>query len=401
MAIAPVSVSKQSALRSSSKRLTLMNYDFVLIRAKCSPMERAEEVQANLPSKFPSFIKLMLPSHVAGGFWLSFPKQFCDSHMPKHDEKVVLVNESEEKYETKYLVEKNGLSAGWRGFSIAHKLLEKDVLVFQLIQPCVFKVYIVRANGLTEIDGAIGLLTLDPCSAKPLNIAGEIYSEPVLSLEENHQDNSMLALNTDQSENDSDEFGSEIFQGITFSQSVADFKDVKGIEDFNILVDGLIINSVMPSHLRIKYYELCCSQKSYLHENLLEGLNFKLTVGIINETVNIADAIRACKISSTTCGDNMRVWDKTLKAFEELGMKVGFLRARITKLVGLLSVESKEVMMEAKRVEKEKAEEEMRSIERRLVNVKEVIRSIGAEVETLKKVKGTEVLFEEEANAPW
>lgn len=60
--------------------------------------------------------------------------------MPKHDEKVVLVNESEEKYETKYLVEKNGLSAGWRGFSIAHKLLEKDVLVFQLIQPCVFKV---------------------------------------------------------------------------------------------------------------------------------------------------------------------------------------------------------------------------------------------------------------------
>lgn len=211
----------------------------------------------------------------------------------------------------------------------------------------------------------------------------------------------MLALNTDQSKNDSDEFGSEIFQGIKFSQSVADFKDVKGIEGFNILVDGLIINSVMPTHLRIKYYELCCSQKSYLHENLLEGLNFKLTVGIINETVNIADAIRACKISSTTCGDNMMVWDKTLKAFEELGMKVGFLRERISKLVGLLSVESKEVMMEAKRVEKEKAEEEMRSIERRLVNVKEVIRSIGAEVESLKKVKGTEVLFEEEANAPW
>lgn len=43
---------------------------FVLTRTKCSPMERAEEVQSNLPSKFPSFIKLMLPSHVAGGFWL-------------------------------------------------------------------------------------------------------------------------------------------------------------------------------------------------------------------------------------------------------------------------------------------------------------------------------------------
>lgn len=33
-------------------------------------MEKAEEVQANLSPRFPSFVKLMLKSHVSGGFWL-------------------------------------------------------------------------------------------------------------------------------------------------------------------------------------------------------------------------------------------------------------------------------------------------------------------------------------------
>lgn len=37
---------------------------------KSSPMERAQEVQANLLPELPSFAKPMLPSHVAGGFWL-------------------------------------------------------------------------------------------------------------------------------------------------------------------------------------------------------------------------------------------------------------------------------------------------------------------------------------------
>ena len=70
----------------------------------------------------------------------SLPKQFCDVHLPKKNDIVVLVDENGEEYKTKYLVEKNGLSGGWRGFSIAHNLLEGDVLVFQLIKPCVLKV---------------------------------------------------------------------------------------------------------------------------------------------------------------------------------------------------------------------------------------------------------------------
>lgn len=37
---------------------------------KSSPMKRAEEIQANLSTEYPSFVKLMMKSHVSGGFWL-------------------------------------------------------------------------------------------------------------------------------------------------------------------------------------------------------------------------------------------------------------------------------------------------------------------------------------------
>ncbi|GFP91128.1 B3 domain-containing protein os06g0194400 [Phtheirospermum japonicum] len=103
-------------------------------------MERAQEIQHKLSPNSPSFLKNMLKSHVTGGFWLGLPKQFCVDHLPECDEKVVLVGENEVEHDTKYLVDKNGLSGGWRGFSIAHKLVEGDVLVFELLKPCKFKV---------------------------------------------------------------------------------------------------------------------------------------------------------------------------------------------------------------------------------------------------------------------
>lgn len=56
---------------------------------------------------------------------------------------IVLEDESQEVYQTKYLVDKVGLSGGWRGFSMAHKLVERDVLVFHLVTPTKFKVTIV------------------------------------------------------------------------------------------------------------------------------------------------------------------------------------------------------------------------------------------------------------------
>ncbi|XP_027084372.1 B3 domain-containing protein At3g19184 [Coffea arabica] len=108
--------------------------------------ERAEVLQSGLDSKIPSFVKPMLQSHVTGGFWLGLPVQFCKTYLPKRDETVTLVDEQEEEYPTKYLAVKTGLSGGWRGFSIEHELVDGDALVFQLIEPTKFKVYIIRVN---------------------------------------------------------------------------------------------------------------------------------------------------------------------------------------------------------------------------------------------------------------
>ena len=143
-----------------------------------------------------------------------------------------------------------------------------------------------------------------------------------------------------QSENDSDGHGPQVLERIRLSESAVDFKEVKSIKDFTILVNDLVINSEFSEHLQAKYYDLCCSQKAYLHDHLLHGLNHKLAAGIISETVTIADAIRASNL--TTCRENFTNWSKTLKAFQELGMNVGFLRARLGKLKSHGFVENRE-----------------------------------------------------------
>ncbi|GMP48397.1 hypothetical protein CsSME_00015764 [Camellia sinensis var. sinensis] len=107
--------------------------------AKFSVMERAEEVLANVADGFPSFVKCMLPSNVTHGFWLILPKKFCNLHLPMHDTTVILADECGKEYEANYLVERHGLSAGWRAFSLAHRLLKGDRLVFHLIKPCTLK----------------------------------------------------------------------------------------------------------------------------------------------------------------------------------------------------------------------------------------------------------------------
>ncbi|KAK1359186.1 TF-B3 domain-containing protein [Heracleum sosnowskyi] len=363
---------------------------------KSSPMDQALEIQANLTSKFPSFVKNMLPSHVTGGFWLGLPKNFTTRHLPKQDETVVLVDENDLEHDTKYLADKNGLSGGWRGFSIAHKLQEQDVLIFHLIQPCKFKVYIVRAN-LTETDVAISLVNLG-ASAKEM-VHDHLKKDlkiTVMGQEENlyqdyhvHnvQEKDMVALSNyaDAAEKhvrmDIDNYDLDDSLGIMVSQPINDFKDVKTFENFNVIVYGyIIIDNEIPQHLRVKYYELCCSQKSYLHDQLTDGLKMELVVGVILETINIADAIRSSKLTSL---ENLKSWDDTLKAIEVLGMKVGFLRARINKLVTLSSDANN--ALNRKILEKVKAEEEFRALALKKVKVEEEIRAL-----VLKKVKALE-----------
>jgi hypothetical protein len=68
------------------------------------------------------------------------PIDFCRKHLPKRDETITLVDEDDYESDTLYLAMKKGLSAGWRGFAIQHKLVDGDSLVFQLIKRTRFKV---------------------------------------------------------------------------------------------------------------------------------------------------------------------------------------------------------------------------------------------------------------------
>ncbi|KAL1534644.1 B3 domain-containing protein-like protein isoform X3 [Salvia divinorum] len=119
------------------------------IEAQYSVVERAERVLEHLENELPHFVKYMLPSNVAHGFWLHLPKNFCSKYLPKHDTSIVLVDEWGNEYTTSYLLDRHGLSAGWRGFSISHRLLKGDILFFHLSAPCKLKVE--NVNGKNSI----------------------------------------------------------------------------------------------------------------------------------------------------------------------------------------------------------------------------------------------------------
>ncbi|KAI4371362.1 hypothetical protein MLD38_019607 [Melastoma candidum] len=297
-------------------------------------MERAKEIQSSLPPELPTFIKSMLPSHVAGGFWLGLPKRFCDLHLPKQNSPVFLEDEDGKVYETKYLSEKVGLSAGWRGYSIAHGLREGDVLVFQLVEPCHWKVFLSRTDNLDEVDGALSLLQLFP-SCKGLKkrkyeqMGGK--SSPEMS-----RKMSVEVLSPEQDRPEEADQVSEILDGIRLCEFRVRFEDIKQAADFVVAVDGLVISGELTTYVRNKYYNLCLSKKHFLHENLVKGLNCKLVVGIISETVNIADAIHSAKV--TISAEDFKVWETTLRAFQDLGMDVGFLLTRLGRLMTLAAV---------------------------------------------------------------
>ncbi|RAL38845.1 hypothetical protein DM860_015206 [Cuscuta australis] len=158
-------VKSDKALRKSEsskkKRLTTYNDMYDNVEAKFSAFERAERVLSSVDDEYPSFIKCMLPSNVSHGFWLHLPKSFSDMYLPSHDSALMLVDEWGNDYKTSYLSERHGLSAGWRAFSIAHRLLKGDLLIFCLTGPCKLRVHIVRVNGRDVVDAAVSLMNLN------------------------------------------------------------------------------------------------------------------------------------------------------------------------------------------------------------------------------------------------
>ncbi|XP_052191290.1 B3 domain-containing protein Os06g0194400-like isoform X2 [Diospyros lotus] len=132
------------------KRRDLSNRVYASDEVRTLAIEKAEHLESNLEADYPTFVKPMTQSHVTGGFWLGLPSGFCRRNLPRSDQTVTLIDERAQDYPTVYLARKCGLSGGWRGFSIDHELVDGDALVFQLINPTTFKVYIIRANSFKE-----------------------------------------------------------------------------------------------------------------------------------------------------------------------------------------------------------------------------------------------------------
>lgn len=95
---------------------------------------------------------------------------------------MILEDEEGAEQETIYIGRRTGLSGGWRSFAVDHKLEDGDALVFKLIEPTRFKIYIVKAIvGSNEANG-VKCLVEDPYasfgSTEAEDLSCEIQSSP-------------------------------------------------------------------------------------------------------------------------------------------------------------------------------------------------------------------------------
>lgn len=124
---------------------------------------------------------------------------------------------------------------------------------------------------------------------------------------------------------------------------------------------------------------------------------------MIGETVNIAKEIKNCKL--TTSKAEFEVWDNSLKSFEILGMKVGFLRDKIRTLVRL--VFESEFTVDIKRYMEAKSEkilidDEIKKVKGRLLELKVTARNVEGVLGCFKeKAEKYMIEFREEVSAPW
>jgi len=146
---------------------TTMDGDLVV--AAQAAAQAASQQEAN--SKHDGCVKVLLPSHVSGGFWLQLPAEFADKMPPTLGKKTFDLQvcwplrraegasgsgrggDDEEGVSGEYSGEvelgdsweqiwlrkqegNGGLSGGWRGFAIDHQLATGDVMFFELVEHC-------------------------------------------------------------------------------------------------------------------------------------------------------------------------------------------------------------------------------------------------------------------------
>ncbi|KAL3636485.1 hypothetical protein CASFOL_018784 [Castilleja foliolosa] len=128
-----------------------------------------------------------------------------------------------------------------------------------------------------------------------------------------------------------------------------------------------------------------------------------LTTGMIVEMVNIADAIRGCKL--TTRRDEFEAWEKSLRSFQLLGLHMGFLRARLKQNVSM-AFESEDALNTRRywdtRMNFDRNEDEIPYLDAKIVGLNELSVKCDRGVEDLKtKAEKYMVIFQEEVDVSW
>ncbi|XP_024360464.1 B3 domain-containing protein Os03g0619800 [Physcomitrium patens] len=134
----------------------LVNGTVTSKRRPVTELEKARALQAasSLELVKPNVLVVMTKSHVYRGFLLSIPKRFSKDWLPSETKEVTLTNKSGHTWPAKWLASQGGLSAGWRRFSLDHRLEEHDVCVLELVDKAnlVLLVHIFRVLGSPEED---------------------------------------------------------------------------------------------------------------------------------------------------------------------------------------------------------------------------------------------------------
>ncbi|CAI0447145.1 unnamed protein product [Linum tenue] len=274
------------------------------------------------------------------------------------------------------------------------------------------QVHIVRANASKEVANASEevdaqrLLKLNAIQHEASSLAG--------GTEENNDTNdSLLDHEEDHNHNNvgNDDGGGNgwlgpdtCFENLSDSNTdltgpiVDDFERVKRFQDFKIVANGSVINDKISELHLSKYYNLCLSQRSFLHRDLLDGFNIWTIAGTIIDICDIADANRS--MSKVVPKKDLQTWGSKLKVYEKMGLNVGFLLVRLGKLELLADkANGYERLMK----ERDGMKEELQNLEEQVGRVKEKLERVEKEIDKLGVVGGGSIDrdFQELANAPW
>jgi hypothetical protein len=202
--------------------------------------------------------------------------------------------------------------------------------------------------------------------------------------------------------------------GIRSRDEDIDFDPLRSLRNFKIVVDGSVIDrKLFPDRVHTAYYKLCCARKTFLHRHLPKRINPTLAAGVIMETVNIAEGIRASP-GSCSSQEDLEVWKKTLESLELLGMDVVFLRKRVDDLLGILTahsptrdlqvaVEECEGYEEVK-LKRDRAVEKKRALELRMSRLKDALEEMDVEMKEMVESsarKKKEQVMRQLAAEPW